>query len=121
VRISPFFHFTCPFLFLLGLGLSGCTDEGSASRPPEIKLRMATSIERRATLSILRRAWADRPTGVNDDHCWYERRLLNQSGYFGRKVSGTEVYVEACQFWMRCVREHLENYDDATYHGLRGN
>ena len=104
-------------LLLLAL-LAGCSDP--ESRPPDIKLRYATVIERRATLSLLRRAWNARPEGTTDDHCWYERRLLNRSGFFGRQVRDTETYEEACQFWMRCVREHLEAYDDENYRGFRG-
>jgi hypothetical protein len=98
--------------------LAGCAD--SASRPPDVPLRANTAIERRATLSMLRRAWSERPRDETDDHCWYERRLLNRSGYFGRKVRGSETYEEACSFWMGCVREHLEAYDDDTYRGFRG-
>lgn len=78
-------------------------------------MRTETVIERRATLSVLRRAWDDRPPEVNDDHCWYERRLLDRSAYFGRKVRNTETYQEACNFWMRCLREHIEAYDDEVY------
>ena len=104
-------------LFLLAL-LAGCAD--SESRPPAFKLRFDTVIQRRASLSLLRRAWSDRPDGVTDDHCWYERRLLNRSGFFGRQVRNTESYEEACQFWMSCVREHLEAYDDETFKGFRG-
>lgn len=103
-------------LFLL-VGLTGCSDDDS--RPPDVPLRTATSIERRATLSILRRAWEDRPTGVSDDHCWYERRLLNRSANFGKRIRDTETYVEACQFWMTCVREHLDLYDDEGYRPYR--
>jgi hypothetical protein len=98
--------------------LAGCAD--TESRPPDIQLRYATVIERRATLSLLRRAWNERPVDATDDHCWYERRLLNRGGFFGRKVRDTETYEEACQFWMRCVREHLEAYDDETFRGFRG-
>ncbi len=99
-------------LILLG-GLAGCSS--AESRPPDVPIRTATAIERRATFSILRRAWEDRPQGASDDHCWYERRLLIRSGFFGKKIKDTETYVEACQFWMRCVREHLEVYDDEHY------
>ena len=98
--------------------LTGCAE--SESRPPEVKLKTATAIERRATLSILRRTWEDRPTEPNDDHCWYERRLLLRSGFFGRKIRDTETYEEACRFWMNCVRRHLDAYDDETYRGFRG-
>ena len=67
------------------------------------------------TLSTFRRAWEERPEGASDDHCWYERRLLNRSAYFGRKIVNTETYVEACQFWISCLREHLDTYDDPQY------
>ena len=109
------------FLFLSALillaGLAGCSS--AESHPPEVPLRTETAIERRATFSILRRAWEDRPQGASDDHCWYERRLLNRSGVFGKRIKDTETYVEACQFWMRCVREHLEVYDDENYRPYR--
>ncbi len=98
--------------------LAGCDD--SDSRPPDTPIRIATTIERRVTLSVLRRAWDDRPREITDAHCWYERRLLDRSGIFGRRIRDTETYVEACQFWMRCVREHLDSYDDKTYQGFRG-
>jgi hypothetical protein len=98
--------------------LPGCEDD--ESHPPETPILTANPIERRVTLSVLRRAWEVRPREVSDSHCWYERRLLDRSGYFGRKIRDTETYVEACQFWMRCVREHLESYDDKTYQGFRG-
>ena len=94
-------------------GLAGCAD--SDSRPPQISLRAATAIERRATLSILRRAWEDRPMDINNDHFWYERRLLDRSAFFGRKVKDSETYREACSFWMNCVREHVDRYDDDLY------
>lgn len=94
-------------------GLAGCAD--SDSRPPNIPLRSATSIERRATLSILRRAWDDRPVATTDDHFWYERRLLDRIAFFGRKIKDSESYREACSFWMRCVREHVDRYDDDLY------
>lgn len=100
-------------LLAIVVGLAGCDD--TDSRPPNIALRSETSIERRATLSILRRAWADRPETVNDNHFWYERRLLDRSAYFGRKIKDSETYREACSFWMCCVREHVERYDDDLY------
>lgn len=94
-------------------GLAGCAD--SDSRPPNIPLRSATSIERRATLSILRRAWDDRPMEISDDHFWYERRLLDRNALFGRKIKDSESYRDACSFWMSCVREHVDRYDDDRY------
>lgn len=93
--------------------VTGCSE--SDSRPPAVPMRTETVIERRATLSILRRAWEDRPEGISDAHCWYERRLLDRSAYFGRKIRDTETYLEATQFWMRCLREHLDAYDDEHY------
>ncbi len=51
----------------------------------------------------------------SDDHSWYERRLLDRSAYFGRKIRNTETYGAACDFWMHCVREHVERYDDEYY------
>ncbi|MCX6953693.1 MAG: hypothetical protein NTV51_16200 [Verrucomicrobia bacterium] len=93
--------------------LAGCDD--SDSRPPQIPLRAATTIERRATLSVLRRAWEDRPREISNDHFWYERRLLDRSAFFGRKVKDSETYREACSFWMSCVREHVDRYDDDLY------
>lgn len=99
-------------LLLLAI-LAGCSE--SESRPPSIPVRTETALERRVTLSSLRRAWEERPEGVSDDHCWYERRLLDRSAFFGRKISNTETYLEACQFWNRCLREHLETYDDDHY------
>ena len=95
------------------LGMAGCSE--SESHPPAISLRAENAIERRATLSLLRRAWEDRPLDASDDHCWYERRLLDRSAYFGRKIRNTETYLEACDFWMRCLREHIEHYDDDHY------
>jgi hypothetical protein len=53
-------------LLALLAGLGGCAD--SNSRPPSIQLRSDTVIERRATLSILRRMWEDRPLAISDDH-----------------------------------------------------
>lgn len=94
-------------------GLAGCAD--SDSRPPKISLQTTTTIERRATLSILRRAWEDRPMAITNDHFWYERRLLDRSAFFGRKIKDSETYREACNFWMSCVREHVDRYDDDLY------
>jgi hypothetical protein len=99
--------------------LVGCA--ASDSRPPSVNIRTSTEIERRATLSILRRAWEDRPSGNSDDHCWYERRLLNRSAYFGRQVQHTETYVAACQFWSSSLREHLDAYDDDYFKGYKRN
>lgn len=98
---------------VLVLGIAGCDDPNS--RPPSVPLRANTPIERRATLSILRRAWEDRPMEISNDHSWYERRLLDRSAYFGRKIRNTETYRDACNFWMSCVREHVERYDDEYY------
>ncbi len=57
-----------PLACLLVLALlAGCSE--SESRPPSIPVRTATSLERRVTLSSLRRAWEERPEGVSDDHC----------------------------------------------------
>ena len=90
--------------------LTGC---GEASYGlPKLKLRYETTIERRASLSSLRRAWADRPAAVNDGARLYERALLNRAALFGRKVKGTETYDAACNFWMACVRDHIERYED---------
>lgn len=100
-------------LLAIAVGLAGCDD--SDYRPPKFELRCETSIERRATLSILRRAWADRPDTVNNNHFWYERRLLDRSAFFGRKIKDSETYREACSFWMSCVREHVDRYDDDLY------
>jgi hypothetical protein len=103
-----------PLALLAALAsLAGCAE--SESRPPDIPLRSTTTIERRATLSVLRRAWEDRPEEANDNHFWYERRLLDRSAFFGRKIKDTETYREACNFWMGCVREHVERYDDDRY------
>lgn len=95
------------------MGLAGCDD--ADSRPPQIPLRVETAIQRRATLSILRRAWEDRPMDITNDHLWYERRLLDRSAFFGRKVRDTETYREACNFWMSCVRSHVDRYEDTHY------
>ncbi len=94
-------------------GLAGCVD--SNSRPPSVPLRADSPIERRATLSTLRRAWEERPIEISDDHSWYERRLLDRSAYFGRKIRNTETYRAACDLWMSCVKEHVERYDDGYY------
>ena len=93
--------------------LTSCADYDS--HPVATPLRTGTAIERRATLSILRRAWDERPPESSDDHCWYERRLLDRSAFFGRKIHDTETYREACSFWMGCVREHVDRYDDPRY------
>lgn len=99
--------------------LAGCAE--SESRPPSVKILTSTEIERRATLSILRRAWEDRPSGISDDHCWYERRLLNRCAYFGRQIKHAETYVAACQFWSSSLREHLDAYDDEYFKGYKRN
>ncbi len=95
---------------LLLLALSGCR-EGSYGTP-RLTLRYETTIERRASLSVLRRAWAERPAEINDDARLYERALLNRAALFGRKVRGTESYRAACDFWMVCVREHITRYEE---------
>lgn len=94
-------------------GLAGCAD--SDSRPPPTPLRTSTTIERRATLSILRRVWLERPDEITPANFWYERRLLDRSAYFGRQIKDTETYREACAFWMSCVRDHVDRYDDDLY------
>lgn len=93
--------------------LVGCAD--SNSHPPSTPLRAESAIERRATLSMLHRAWDERPEGISEDHCWYERRLLDRGAFFGRKIRNTETYRDACTFWMSCLREHIERYDDERY------
>lgn len=103
----------CPILLTLALALAGCAAD--QSRPPATPIRTATVVERRATFSILRRAWANRPIDVSDDHLWYERRLLDRAAYFGRRVRNTETYEAACDFWMACLREHISRYDDPHY------
>lgn len=95
---------------LLFLGLAGC--ESDDARPPNIPLRYASAIERRATLSTLRRAWDERPMSLTDDHKWYERRLLNRIGSFGKKTTRTETFTSASQFWLACLHEHQSRYDD---------
>lgn len=97
----------------LALGMAGCAQPNT--HPPAISLRAGSAIERRATLSLLKRAWEERPQENTDDHCWYERRLLDRSAFFGRKIRDTESYREVCNFWMLCVREHIEKYDDNRY------
>ncbi len=106
-------------LCLLGviLALSACSDVSYGL--PKLTMRYGTVIERRATLSALRRAWADRPDEVNDAARLYERAILNRAALFGRKVKGTESYETACNFWMACVRDHIVRYeDDAERFGL---
>ena len=90
--------------------LSGCADD--SYRLPDLKLRFGTAIERRASLSVLRRTWAERPQKVSPGANLYERSLLNRAAHFGRKVKGTESYQPACDFWMACVRDHIARYDE---------
>lgn len=93
--------------------VAACADPNA--RPPNSSLRVATAIERQASLSLLRHTWEQRPRGLTDDNFWHERRFLDRSAFFGRKIRNTETYVEACNFWMRCVREHVDRYDDTRY------
>lgn len=106
---------TLPLTAVLALlaAMTGCTDH--ESRPATVPIRTATVVERRATFSILRRTWEDRPRTVNDDHLWYERRLLDRAAYFGRRIRNTETYSAVCDFWMACLREHIDTYDDPRY------
>jgi hypothetical protein len=106
-------YFLRAVLLVALAGLAGCTD--SDSRPPATPLRTATTIERRATMSILRRVWEERPADISHANFWYERRLLDRSAIFGRRVRDTESYNEACTFWMNCVRQHVDRYDDDLY------
>jgi len=76
--------------------LASCAVDNS--HPPTTPLRVETTIERRATLSTLRRAWEERPSDVSDEHCWYERRLLDRSAFFGRKIRDSETYKEGLWF-----------------------
>ena len=96
--------------------LSGCADD--SYRLPSLKLRYGTEIERRASLSVLRRIWTDRPAAISQPANLYERAILNRAALFGRKVKGTESYRAACDFWMTCVRDHIARYEeDATRFG----
>lgn len=97
-------------LTVILLALTGC--ESDESRPPAIELRTKTAIERQATLSILRRAWRERPTETSDAHAWYERRLLNRIGAFGKRVKGTETFRPAGQLWLDCLHDHRLRYED---------
>lgn len=90
--------------------LGGCGDDDH--RVPALKLRHTTAIERRASLSMLRRAWAERPGTVSVGAGLHERALLNRTAWFGRKVKDTETYRAACDFWMACVRDHIARYED---------
>lgn len=108
----PFSHRRLlPFLLLsLSLALGGCAEADSAGTA--VALRYRTAIERRATLSLLRQAWDDRPLSRTDEHKWIERRLLNRIGVFGKKINGTETFRPASQFWLECLHEHQTRYDD---------
>ena len=98
-----------PLLLLLCLlGLTGCGED--ASQRSVVPLRTETAIERQATLSMLRRAWAERPRGRGDEQMWQERRLLNRLGIFGKKIVRTETHRAAARFWLECLREHEERY-----------
>jgi len=99
-----------PVLLGLLLALAGC--EADEARPPDIALRTESAIARQATLSKLRRAWAERPEEVTDAHGWYERRLLNRIGAFGKRVKGTESFRTASQFWLDCLHAHRLRYED---------
>ena len=90
--------------------LSGCTE--TETPLPAITLRYRTAIERRATLSILKQSWEDRPMEINNANKWYEHRLLNRIGFYGRKVVGTETFRPASQFWLDCLHEHQTRYDE---------
>jgi hypothetical protein len=92
------------------LVLAGC-DDGAATLQ-NVPLRTATAIERRATLSMLRRAWETRESKQGEEQRWQERRIINRLGAFGKKIVKTETYRPACQFWLECVRSHEERYGD---------
>ena len=100
-------------MLLVMANITACTESNPWS--PTAPLRMTTAIERRASLSLLMRTWEDRPDAVTDDNFWSERRFLDRSAFFGRKIRNTETYADACKFWMRCVREHVDRYDDKRY------
>ena len=93
--------------------MTACAD--SSSRSLTTPLRMSTAIERRASLSLLRHTWDQMPDTVTDENFWCERRFLDRSAFFGRKIKNTETYIEACNFWMHCLREHNDRYDDERY------
>jgi hypothetical protein len=97
-------------LLVVWVLLSGCADD--SYRLPNIQLRYGTAIERRASLSVLRRTWAERPEVVSPGASLYERALMNRAAYFGRKVKGTESYRAACDFWMACVQDHITRYEE---------
>jgi hypothetical protein len=93
--------------------ISGCGDDRYGIA--QLRLRHATVIERRASLSALRRAWAARPDTASAEGNLYERSVLNRAAYFGRQVKDTETYRAACDFWMACVREHIARYEDDAH------
>lgn len=100
-------------LVVLCAVLTGCGDE--RYRMPAIKLRYDTPIERRASLSTLRRVWNERPKEISPDGNHYERAVLNRAALLGRKINGTETYRAACDFWMSCVREHILRYEEDAH------
>jgi hypothetical protein len=100
-------------LLLAGIALSGCAERRYGI--PLVKLRYETTIERRVTLSTLRRAWADRPRKICPEGNLYERALLNRAAFFGRRIKRTETYEAACNFWMDCLREHIVSYEDEAH------
>ena len=100
-------------LLVACIALGGCADQRYGI--PTVQLRYGTAIERRATLSTLRRAWAERPRDICPEGNLYERGLLNRAGFFGRKVKGTETYRAACDFWMDCVRAHITSYEEDAH------
>jgi hypothetical protein len=97
-------------LMVVCVVLSGCADD--SYRVPNLKLRHGTEIERRASLSILRRTWAERPQTVSPGASVYERAILNRAALFGRRVKHTETYRAACDFWMSCVKQHIARYEE---------
>lgn len=106
-----------PFATLLALScllpLTSCSE--ARYRLPTLQLRYETVVERRASLSLLRHAWEDRPQEISPEGNHYERGLLNRAAFFGRKIAGTETHRAACDFWMECVREHIERYEEDAH------
>ena len=66
--------------------------------------------ERRLSMSRLRHAWFDRPSGDTEEDRRAELSFINRFSSFARHLKETETRDEAARFWMHVVKQHREKF-----------